>query len=39
MSASVADLPTLGRQPGYDYRLTRLAEIDRSTPWMHTRGP
>jgi hypothetical protein len=26
-------LPTLRRQPGYDYRLTRVAEIDRRRPW------
>lgn len=32
-------LPALRQQPGYDYRLTRLAEIDRSTPWTHKRGP
>ena len=27
--------PALRRQPGYDYRLTRLAEIDRSSTWPH----
>jgi hypothetical protein len=32
-------LPALRRQPGYDHRLTRLAEIDRSTPWTHKRRP
>ena len=30
-------LPALRRQHGYDYRLTRVAEIDRSAPWAPRR--